>query len=459
MDTEFFLFILVWGGWLSAPVMLDIVPNIFQFFYATRYFHHQNRPISLDGELPTVSVLVPVYNGQDSIDLCLSALKAQNYPAQLLEIFVIDDGSSDNTATIVQAHIDRTNPQHYLQTLNFLVEPHDFDGHIHFIRRTRGNGTKNGKAQALNNALPFATGSLILTIDDDSILHPNAILAAVAAFLEDPQLVAATSHLVIDPKLVTTTDTTGYAQVDEHNQIKNRPLTLLERILTAFEFFEYAWLSHMERPSSDASNRMFTMSGASAFYKRDLVIELGGFQGRTLGEDTDMTLTLHKIPNGRIGYIWNSHVHISPILSWNRLRSQRMRWYRASIESLSIHLESRPSHKRYFWYVFLPLYTMRNHTLLVPRLAWLAIVCVLPWFGYPWQTVLLMVGIIVLIYSGLYGLQYLFIYRQSTSFEKQLLFKFLPIISFQFFYKSYLYVVYIMSNIIFLNKPPRWYPD
>lgn len=104
-----------------------------------------------------VSVLVPTFNRANYIAECLDSLLAQTMPA--LEIIVIDDGSEDGTAKLLQSYGDR----------------------IRYVRKDNG-----GKPTAVNLGLSLAQGDLIWVFDDDDVALPEAIANRVAALQARP---------------------------------------------------------------------------------------------------------------------------------------------------------------------------------------------------------------------------------------------------------------------------------
>ena len=54
---------------------------------------------------PLISVIVPVYNGQDYLENCIESIEAQNYPN--VEIIVVNDGSTDGTGRICEELVKR----------------------------------------------------------------------------------------------------------------------------------------------------------------------------------------------------------------------------------------------------------------------------------------------------------------------------------------------------------------
>lgn len=96
-----------------------------------------------------ITVAIPAYNAAATLDETLLSVRQQSYPE--LEIFVIDDGSTDATAAIAQRHAA-------------------VDRRVSLVRKSNG-----GVSAARNEALDRATGALFATIDADDLWHPDKI--------------------------------------------------------------------------------------------------------------------------------------------------------------------------------------------------------------------------------------------------------------------------------------------
>jgi glycosyltransferase involved in cell wall biosynthesis len=131
----------------------------------------RTRPVRKAPWPATVSVILPVYNGEPWIAAKLECILALNYPAGLLEILVVSDGSTDATASIVRGFTGR--------------------GKIELLALPRG-----GKAAALNAALERATGEILFFTDVRQQLHPDSLANLVACFA-DPEVGVASGELMI----------------------------------------------------------------------------------------------------------------------------------------------------------------------------------------------------------------------------------------------------------------------
>jgi glycosyltransferase involved in cell wall biosynthesis len=108
---------------------------------------------------PLVSVIIPVYNGERFIAAAIDHVRSQNYPA--IELIVVDDGSQDRTADIVERS----------------------DSDIRFFRQEN-----SGPAAARNRGLRDASGEFILFLDVDDFWPENTIQRLVSHMLQEPEM-------------------------------------------------------------------------------------------------------------------------------------------------------------------------------------------------------------------------------------------------------------------------------
>jgi cellulose synthase/poly-beta-1,6-N-acetylglucosamine synthase-like glycosyltransferase len=119
-----------------------------------------------------VTVIIAARNEEKSIGPCLQSLFQQTYPTNQFEIIVVDDGSTDSTASIVKKHAEH-NP------------------HVHLMSLPSGAGRQSGcKPLAITKGVAHATGEIILTTDADCLVPPKWIEIMINHFEEDVVFVA-----------------------------------------------------------------------------------------------------------------------------------------------------------------------------------------------------------------------------------------------------------------------------
>jgi biofilm PGA synthesis N-glycosyltransferase PgaC len=129
----------------------------------------RSRPVEKRLEPKTVTILLPVRNGERWLRAKLESLFALRYPAELVQIVVISDGSTDGTDEIAGHYVDR----------------------IEFLRKSGG-----GKAVALNAGLERARGEILFLTDVRQPLDPDCLKHLVACFA-DPSVGVVSGELVI----------------------------------------------------------------------------------------------------------------------------------------------------------------------------------------------------------------------------------------------------------------------
>ena len=76
ITNEFLLFLLIWGGWLSASVIMDFFPTLTKVLGAIRFFRQKVKGLERLHSFPTVTTIVPAYNAAKIIEFCILALLA-----------------------------------------------------------------------------------------------------------------------------------------------------------------------------------------------------------------------------------------------------------------------------------------------------------------------------------------------------------------------------------------------
>jgi biofilm PGA synthesis N-glycosyltransferase PgaC len=135
------------------------------------YARLRRRPILQSSITPTVSILIAARNEETRLPAKLESLRSLNYPQNLLQIVIASDGSTDGTADIL-----RENATHIVPVI--LDE-------------------SNGKAAALNKAVEYATGEILVFLDARQVVDADAIAHLVSCFA-DPSVGAVSGELLLE---------------------------------------------------------------------------------------------------------------------------------------------------------------------------------------------------------------------------------------------------------------------
>jgi len=384
-------FILLWGVWLITPIIVDGVDTVHRLILVRRR-RNDDREEGLDDELlPTVTVIVPAHNEAAVIDRCLQSVKVQEYPHDKLEVIVIDDGSTDGTADLAQAHADGTHASTGTIIRGQRIQIGPFEGRFVVIR----NGHA-GKAHALNTGIQACSGEILVNIDSDVVLEPHCIRAIAEAFVREPEMGAATGNIEIDWDLVEARDKNGELVLDDEGLPTPRRLNLWQLFLSESQFLEYLSSFSLGRAAQSETDTMYTLAGACSAFRRSAIEKSSLYSNRTVSEDTDMTWALHRA-GIKIGFVHRARVFLEPIIGIDDLYGQRVRWARGQLEvaALNSDLIASTSHgtgerKE------LPKMLLMDHTLAMPRLVWTPLVLFFPLLGYsPWLIAIAIVAMYV----------------------------------------------------------------
>lgn len=279
-----------------------------------------------DLELP-VSILVAGYNEERSIVASVGSLLSLRYPE--FEVIVASDGSTDGTIDrLVEAFAMVEQPRIYRRAL--LTQPilRSFRSLRHpnltVVEKLRG-----GRSDALNAAINHARYPLIAAVDADSVLDAEAILRASRLFLEDERVVA-----------VGGTVRPINGAVIEGGRVTS--LRMPSRWIERFQILEYARAFFTGRAGWSHFDALLIISGAFGLFRREAVMQVGGFSTGTVCEDMELVVRLHKHFR-RAGADYGILFTPEPIC-WTEvpsnmrvLRNQRNRWHRGLWEILWAH--------------------------------------------------------------------------------------------------------------------------
>lgn len=273
---------------------------------------------------PPVSILVPAYNEASTIAASLRALLQLNYSE--FEIIVINDGSKDNTFETLQKEFGfELFPGAYRVSLTTgRVRGMYLSRHYPNLRLVdKENG---GKADALNTGINAARYPLFCAVDADSVLQRDSLQRIVKPIMDDPSVVACGGTIRI----------VNGCQVDGGYLVNTgMPRSMLVR----FQLIEYLRAFLFGRLGWAPMNALLIISGAFGVFRKDAVIEAGGYRTDTVGEDMELIVRLHRLRRAAgkpclITFVPDPICWTEAPESLNVLKTQRIRWQRGLSESL-----------------------------------------------------------------------------------------------------------------------------
>ncbi|MFI2783195.1 glycosyltransferase [Streptomyces sp. ALB3] len=226
-----------------------------------------------------VSVLVPAYNERECIEATVRSLVAGDHP---IEVVVIDDGSTDGTADLVEAM------------------------GIPDVRIVRQRNA--GKPAALNNGIAHARHDIVVMMDGDTVFEPSTVRELVQPFA-DPRVGAVAGNA----------------------KVGNR-----DSLIGAWQHIEYVMGFNLDRRMYDLLGCMPTIPGAVGAFRRDALDRIGGMSEDTLAEDTDVTMALHR-DGWRVVYAEDARAWTEAPESVQQLWSQRYRWSYGTMQAIWKH--------------------------------------------------------------------------------------------------------------------------
>lgn len=296
--------------------------------------YRRSRPYSLLDEAfrspltPPISVLLPAYNEEAGIVDSVRSLLQLRFPEH--EVVVIDDGSVDSTLAELVEAFDLVPVRKVLRS-ELETEP---IRQVFASRRhpdlwviSKDNG---GKADALNCGINAARYPFVCSVDADAVLEPDALLRVSAPVIQDPSRVIATGGIV---------RIANGCVIDDGRVLDVR---LPPSRLATLQVVEYFRAFLVGRVGWSRMNALLIISGAFGLFKRSVVVDAGGYRTRTVGEDVELVVRLHRVMREkkrdyRIVFVPDPVCWTEAPESLEMLGRQRRRWQRGLLETLWTH--------------------------------------------------------------------------------------------------------------------------
>ncbi|MEN0056362.1 MAG: glycosyltransferase [Mucilaginibacter sp.] len=228
-----------------------------------------------------VTVLIAARNEEERINLTIEDVLAQDYPKHLLEIIIVDDHSTDNTAAIISSYADRG---------------------VTLLKLNEAEPLNSYKKKAISEAIKLSTGELMVATDADCRMGSRWLSSIV-----------------------------GYYETDNLVMISS-PVTYFEErsLFELMQTLEFGYLIGIGA-AFIGNGRASTCNGANFAYRKDVFYEVGGFKGIDELASGDDELLLQKVAErypGKIGFLKHTdavvYTHAKHTL--REFMQQRRRW-------------------------------------------------------------------------------------------------------------------------------------
>ena len=221
---------------------------------------------------PSVTIIVPCWNEEKTVSKTDHSILKLKYPKDRLEIFVVDDGSTDNTWKVVQEFAN--NPQ------------------VKLFKKENG-----GKHTAVNFGIEKSKSELIGCLDADSFVEKDALHEIATAFNEDPKMMAGIPTIII-----------------------HEPKTILQKMQKT-EYHNIAFFKRMLSPL----DAIHITPGPFSFFRREVFEKIGLFKKAHNTEDMELALRMQS-NHMRIRNVHTARVYTTAPESLHKLYRQRLRW-------------------------------------------------------------------------------------------------------------------------------------
>lgn len=284
---------------------------------------------------PPLSILVPAYNEETGIVASTRSLLSIHY--QEFEVIVINDGSTDLTKDVMIREFAMVEMKGKVQWSGLQQPTQAIKGiyrsfrhpNLFFIDKENG-----GKSDALNVGINFSKYPYFVSLDGDSVLDRDALIKVMKPIVEARP----------GEEIIATGGSVGIANGSQiqSGHLASGAVALSRNRIVVMQVIEYLRAFLMGRMGLSKYNLLLIVSGAFGVFKKSWVIEAGGYEVNTVGEDMELVVRLHRLVKEKKSKA--RIVYISDPVCWTEvpenlqvLHRQRTRWHRGLFESLWKH--------------------------------------------------------------------------------------------------------------------------
>lgn len=271
---------------MSIVFFIALVPGMINcFIFMNLMLDRKPRKQYVERSLPPISILVAAYNEEQNIKVTLESIALQDYPNKI-ECIVINDGSKDNTASVVQEFITSR------------------EGESNITFKLLDMQVNRGKAEALNMGLKMVSHKDVITVDGDCYIYRDCFKILVSDFYHSSDVAMAGAILVKNSR---------------------------ENWITKFQEQDYFYSISAVKRSQHLNKGVLVAQGALSIYKKWILDECGGWRP-VVGED--IILSWDILNRGyTIGHSDRAICWTNVPTTYKQYFQQRRRWARGMIEA------------------------------------------------------------------------------------------------------------------------------
>jgi len=317
--------ILVYFLALNSFYALLLVLSIPEIWEQTRLAEDEDfQRLMQSDALPPITILVPAYNEQKTIEASVTAILALHY--RNYEVVVVNDGSKDGTLEALRHAFDLYEiPRTYPETIS--TKP------LRALYRSRArtklvviDKENGGKADSLNAAINASRFPLVIAVDADTLIEPDALLRLTRPFLLGRRVAAVGGTVRV-----------ANGCVVKHGQVMDARVP--RRLLPGIQVVEYLRAFLFGRLGWNRLGGNLIISGAFGLFRKDHLLAVGGYDATSIVEDLDLVVRLHRyLRSHKIRY---EIPFIPDPVAWTEvpeslrvLARQRGRWQRGLVAAM-----------------------------------------------------------------------------------------------------------------------------
>lgn len=221
---------------------------------------------------PEVTIIVPAWNEQHTLQGTVESLFALDYPEDKLNIFLVDDGSTDNTWDVMKSYEGMRG--------------------IKVLQKENG-----GKHTAVNYGIANSTSRFIGCLDADSFVHPQALKRIMSYFENDPETMAVSPSIIV-----------------------NKPKGIMQIV----QRVEYEWAVFNKKMLGFLGG-IYVTPGPFSFYRREVFERIGNYVKAHNTEDMEIAFRMQS-NHMKIDQCNDAFVYTTAPNTVKKLYKQRLRW-------------------------------------------------------------------------------------------------------------------------------------